>query len=288
MSFHDSTTESPLFGTDTSPDAPPEGERWSSWDGAMHGPTPRPDWVITALGAVEEDLGVLKTGKEADVHLIRRWLPAGSHHLALPGQSVDTLLAAKRYRGAENRLFHRDGGYLEGRRVRKSREMRAMARRTEFGRSMIAGQWAAAEFDALGRLWELGLPVPYPVQLSETEMLMEFVGDGRTAAPRLVQTKPSPELLAQLFEEFRSVVLTLAQEGWAHGDLSPYNVLVHDDHLVVIDWPQIVDVVGNPHGFEFLERDVRVMCDWFTRRGLDVDADLLFGDVAAMAAGSGW
>ncbi|EAQ00017.1 RIO1/ZK632.3/MJ0444 family protein [Janibacter sp. HTCC2649] len=288
MSFHDSTTESPLFATDTSPDAPPEGERWSSWDGAMHGPTPRPDWVITALGAVEEDLGVLKTGKEADVHLIRRWLPDGSHHLALPGQSLDSLLAAKRYRGAENRLFHRDGGYLEGRRVRKSREMRAMARRTEFGRSMIAGQWAAAEFDALGRLWELGLPVPYPVQLNEAEMLMEFVGIGHTAAPRLVQTKPSPELLAELFEQFRQVVLTLAQEGWAHGDLSPYNVLVHDDRLVVIDWPQIVDVVGNPHGFEFLERDVRVMCDWFTRRGLTIDADLLFGDVAAMAAGSGW
>ncbi|MFC7487677.1 serine protein kinase RIO [Knoellia sp. CPCC 206453] len=283
MSVHRSSTESQLFASDSCPDAPPEGERWSSWDGAMHGPTPRPDWVITALGAVEEDLGVLKTGKEADVHLIRRWVPDGSAEPA-----TQSLLAAKRYRGSENRLFHRDGGYLEGRRVRKSREMRAMARRTEFGRSMIAGQWAAAEFDALGRLWELGLPVPYPVQLSETEMLMEFVGDGRTAAPRLVQTKPSPELLAQLFEEFRGVVLTLAQEGWAHGDLSPYNVLVHDDHLVVIDWPQIVDVVGNPHGFEFLERDVRVMCDWFTRRGLDVDVDLLFGDVAAMAAGSAW
>lgn len=288
MNFHEAATESPLFSTDSSPDAPPEGERWSSWDGAMHGPTPRPDWVITALGAVEEDLGVLKTGKEADVHLIRRWLPEGSHQLALPGQAHDSLLAAKRYRGAENRLFHRDGGYLEGRRVRKSREMRAMARRTEFGRSMIAGQWAAAEFDALGRLWELGLPVPYPVQLNEAEMLMEFVGVGRTAAPRLVQTKPSPELLAELFEQFREVVLTLAQEGWAHGDLSPYNVLVHEDRLVVIDWPQIVDVVGNPHGFEFLERDVRVMCDWFTRRGLSIDADLVFGDVAAMAAGSAW
>ncbi|MFC7489634.1 MULTISPECIES: serine protein kinase RIO [unclassified Knoellia] len=286
MPLHDSTTESPLFATDSFPDAPPEGERWSSWDGAMHGPTPRPDWVITALGAVEEDLGVLKTGKEADVHLIRRWVPSLPAATATPAR--DSLLAAKRYRGSENRLFHRDGGYLEGRRVRKSRETRAMARRTEFGRAMIAGQWAAAEFDALGRLWELGLPVPYPVQLSETEMLMEFIGEGRTAAPRLVQTRPSADLLPQLFEEFRDVVLTLAEEGWAHGDLSPYNVLVHDERLVVIDWPQIVDVVGNPHGFEFLERDIRVMCEWFRRRGLDVDADLLFGDAAARAAGSSW
>lgn len=283
MPRHDSSTESPLFATDTCPDAPPEGQRWSSWDGAMHGPKPRPDWVITALGAVEEDLGVLKTGKEADVHLIRRWVPDGSDT-----PTHDSLLAAKRYRGSENRLFHRDSGYLEGRRVRKSREMRAMARRTEFGRAMIAGQWAAAEFDALGRLWELGLPVPYPVQLSETEMLMEFLGDERRAAPRLVQTKPSVEHLAQLFEEFRDVVLTLAEQGWAHGDLSPYNVLVHEERLVVIDWPQIVDIVGNPHGFEFLERDIRTMCDWFIRRGLPVDTDLVFGDAAGLAAGNSW
>jgi RIO kinase 1 len=249
----------------------------------MHGPAPRPEWVITALGAVESDLGVLKTGKEADVHLVRRWLPDGTDTPV-----VDSLLAAKRYRGAENRLFHRDSGYLDGRRVRKTRDMRAMQRRTTFGRSLIAGQWAFAEFEALGTLWGLGLPVPYPVQLSDTEMLMEFFGNGREAAPRLVQTKPSPDLLGELFVQFRDVVLALAAQGWAHGDLSPYNVLVHEERLVVIDWPQIVDVVGNPHGFEFLERDVRVMCEWFIRRGLDVDTTTVFGDVAAAAAGSSW
>ena len=281
--FHEAATESPLFASNTCPDTPPEGERWSSWDGAMHGPTPRPDWVITALGAVETDLGVLKTGKEADVHLVRRWLPDGTD-----APAVDSLLAAKRYRGAENRLFHRDSGYLDGRRVRKTRDMRAMQRRTTFGRSLIAGQWAFAEFEALGKLWEMGLPVPYPVQLNDSEMLMEFFGTGREAAPRLVQAKPAPDLLAELFEQFRDVVLALAGEGWAHGDLSPYNVLVHEDRLVVIDWPQIVDVVGNPHGFEFLERDVRVMCEWFIRRGLDVDTNTVFGDVAATAAGSSW
>ena len=283
MSFQEAAADPPHFVTSTNADVPPEGDRWSTWDGATHGPKPRPDWVITALGAVEEDLGILKTGKEADVHLVRRWVPDGTD-----APARDSILAAKRYRGAENRLFHRDGGYLEGRRVRKSRETRAMARRTEFGRALIAGQWAAAEFDAVCRLWELGLPVPYPVQLNEAEMLMEFVGTGRTAAPRLVQARPSAELLADLFEQFRHVVLSLAGEGWAHGDLSPYNVLLHEDRLVVIDWPQIVDVVGNPHGFEFLERDVRTMCEWFVRRGLKVDTEALFGDVAAQAAGSGW
>ena len=80
-------------------------------------------------------------------------------------------------------MFHRDAGYQEGRRVRRSREMRAMARRTEFGKELLSGQWASAEFEALGALWELGLPVPYPVQLSDREMLMEFIGERRQAAP---------------------------------------------------------------------------------------------------------
>jgi RIO kinase 1 len=262
------------FSTDTSPDAPPEGERWSTWDIATHGPRPRPDWVVTELAAVDADLGVLKTGKEADVHVVRRWVP---------GTDRDVTMAAKRYRAYDNRLFHRDAGYLEGRRVRKSRENRAMSRRTEFGKQLISGQWAVAEFDALGRFWELGLPVPYPVQLDETEMLMELVGDDRGAAPRLVSTRPSPELLADLFDQLRTAMLTLAHHGWTHGDLSPYNVLLDGERLVIIDWPQVVDVIGNPSGFEFLERDAATMVAWFRRKGLDVDLGELVGDLVAEA-----
>jgi RIO kinase 1 len=272
------TPEHTTFSFDSLPDAPPEGERWSSWDGATHGPTPRPDWVITALAAVEADLGVLKTGKEADVHVLRRWVPDGTTTPAL-----DSFLAAKRYRTGEHRTFHRDAGYQEGRRVRRSRAMRAMARRTEFGKELLTGQWATAEFDALGTLWELGLPVPYPVQLSDHEMLMELVGADGVAAPRLVQTRPSADLLAELFEQLRAAMLLLARRGWTHGDLSPYNVLLHRERLVIIDWPQIVDIIGNPRGFEFLERDVANMCRWFTSKGLAVDEGELLGDLVAEA-----
>ena len=263
------------FGVDTCPDGPPEGDRWSTWDVSLHGPTPRPGWVITALAAVDEDLGLLKTGKEADVHVVRRWVP-GTH------ESVT--LAAKRYRSHDHRMFHRDAGYLEGRRVRRSRETRAMARRTDFGKEVISQQWAVAEFAALARLWTLGLPVPYPVQLTDEELLMEFVGAGGVAAPRLARLRPAPGLLADLFEQCRAAMTTLATEGWAHGDLSPYNVLLHEERLVLIDWPQVVDVVGNPHGPEFLQRDVHHMCRWFTSRGLDVDEDELFGDLMARVA----
>lgn len=242
------------------PDGPPSGDRWSTWAGADHGPEPRPGWVVTEHAALDTELGVVKSGKEADVHLLER---------AVPGTGRRSLLAAKRYRTAEHRMFHRDAGYLEGRRVRRSRETRAMANRTAFGRDLLAGQWAAAEFAALSRLWSAGVAVPYPVQLHGTELLVEFVGDADgTAAPRLAQLRPDPGALADLWHQLVDALLGLARHGLTHGDLSAYNLLVHRDRLVVIDLPQVVDVVGNPQGPQFLARDVARIGEWFTARGL--------------------
>ena len=193
-------------------------------------------------------------------------------------------MAAKRYRPAERRLFHRDAGYTEGRRVRRSRENRAMTRRTEFGREILAGQWAAAEFTALSRLWTLEVAVPYPVQLRGSELLLEFIGgpDGR-AAPRLAQCRPSRAEAEDLFDQCRLAMSQLATAGWAHGDLSPYNLLVHQGRLVLIDLPQIVDVAANPRGPEFLQRDCVNVCRWFAGRGAGADPDELFGDLMADA-----
>jgi len=256
----------------------PDEPAWSTWLGAVHGPEPLPSWVVTDLGAVDADLGVLKTGKEADVHLVERAVPGGA----------SSLLAAKRYRGAQHRLFHRDAGYLEGRRVRRSRETRAMARRTDFGRDVIAVQWAAAEFDALSRLWTAGLDgsvrVPYPVQLLGTELMLEFIGDaGGVAAPRLARLHPTGAELAELWDQCVTAVLALAGLGLAHGDLSPYNALVHDGRLVLIDLPQIVDVVANPQGPTFLARDVATMTAWFTSRGVAADPQALTEDCLRVA-----
>jgi RIO kinase 1 len=266
-------------GADPDPDPDPDpDEGWTTWPDAVHGPRPRPDWVVTELAARDSELGILKTGKEADVHLLRR---------EVPGTDRECLMAAKRYRDPRHRMFHRDGAYTEGRRVRRSREMRAMARRTEFGRELLAGQWAAAEFDALSRLWRLGqggaVHVPYPVQLRGTELLLEFVGDpDGAAAPRLAQLRPDADTLTAYWRQLVQALGALATAGLAHGDLSPYNVLVHGDRLVLIDLPQVVDIVGNPLGPQFLARDVRVMTDWFAARGLDTaraDAPALTADL---------
>jgi RIO kinase 1 len=250
---------------------------YSTWGepGVLHGPQPRPDWVVTELAAIDEELGLVKTGKEAEVYLVRR---------AVPETGRASLLAAKRYRAPEHRLFHRDAGYLEGRRVRRSRETRAMANRTAFGREVIAGQWASAEFAALSRLWEEGAAVPYPVQLLGTELMLEFIGDpDGEAAPRLAQLRPHGAELADLWGQLVEALIVLARAGCAHGDLSAYNILVHQGRLVLIDLPQVVDVISNPQGGDFLVRDVRNVTRWFASRGLEVDGDALARDLLADA-----
>lgn len=241
----------------------PDGDRWSTWDqpaASERGPEPYPGWLVTELAATDTELGILKTGKEADVFLLRR---------AVPGTRRSCLLAAKRYRSAEHKMFHRDVAYLDGRRYRESRASRAIAGRTTVGREMIARQWAAAEFSALSRLYRAGVPVPYPVQVIGTEILLEFVGepDG-TAAPRLAETRPTRSELAGLWDQLVRALSALAGDGLAHGDMSAYNVLVHRGRLVMIDLPQVVDVIANPRGPEFLDRDALNVARWFAARGL--------------------
>jgi RIO kinase 1 len=252
-------------------DGLPEGDRWSTWDQSVpteRGPRPHPKWLVTELAAVDTELGILKTGKEADVYLVRR---------GVPDTTRSCLLAAKRYRDTQHRLFHRDAGYLEGRRTRESRVSRATANRTAFGKEMIAGQWANAEFNALCQLHTAKVPVPYPVQIVGTEVLLEFIGDpDGTGAPRLAETRPAGKQLTSLWDQLVDALCTLARHGLAHGDLSAYNLLVHRGRLVMIDLPQIVDVIAHPNGRSFLTRDARNIATWFAARGLaDADPDKL-------------
>ena len=194
-----------------------DGDRWSTWDQSTpteRGPKPYPDWLVTELAAVDSELGIVKTGKEADVFLVRR---------GVPGTDRSCLLAAKRYRSSDHRMFHRDSGYLEGRRTRESRVNRAVASRS--------------------------------------------TADG-TAAPRLAETRPGPAELTGLWDQLVQALVALARDGLAHGDLSAYNLLVHDGRLIMIDLPQVVDVIANPRGGFFLTRDAENIARWFGHHGL--------------------
>jgi RIO kinase 1 len=260
-----------------------DGQRWSTWlsvEPLSRGPEPRPDWVVTSQGAIDTELGVLKTGKEADVHLVERADPLEPE--------AGVVMAAKRYRSPEHRSFHRAASYTEGRSMKRSRDERALKRKSTFGRLVAASEWAVSEWGALVRLWNLGLPVPYPVQIDDTEILMEWITvvdeDGvLQTAPRLAQTRPSPELLASYFQQLTDALATMVQNGLVHGDLSAYNILAAGDRLVIIDLPQIVDLVGNLNGLDFLQRDCANICAWFRARGLDADEHALFGELMAHA-----
>ncbi|HEY5484779.1 MAG TPA: RIO1 family regulatory kinase/ATPase [Propionibacteriaceae bacterium] len=260
-----------------------ENQRWSTWPSVerLHrGPTPYPDWLVTSSAAIDTDLGVLKAGKEADVVLVERALPGD------PPQSCH--LAAKRYRTIDHRLFRRDTGYTEGRRVRNTRDTRAMARKSSHGRAVEAGLWAGAEWSSLTRLYEAGVPVPYPVQLDGSEICMELITDSSAdAAPRLHQLRPAFESMVSLYDQLLAAMRTMTAIGIVHGDLSPYNTLVADldvsPRLVIIDVPQVVELASNPHAMAFLQRDCANMAHWFTSRGFHVDEGELVADLLGYA-----
>lgn len=253
-----------------------ENQRWSTWpdlEKIMQGPAPYPEFVIEDAAAIDTDLGVLKTGKEADVFLVER-----------ATASRRSLLAAKRYRSADQRLFHRSSAYTEGRSVRRSRDARALKNNSTYGREVEAARWADAEWTYLRMAHEHGIAVPYPVQIFGTEIMMEFIEDPKNpgaAAPRLQSVRPDPGQLESYWHQLVGAMKAFARLGFAHGDLSPYNMLAAGDRLVVIDLPQLVDLAGNAQGADMLARDAHNMCVWFTARGLAVDEGELLGELLA-------
>jgi RIO kinase 1 len=255
---------------------PGSDQRWSTWTAVVpssRGPRPYPSWVVQSSGAFDTELGIVKTGKEADLFLIERAVPDDA--------TQRSMLAAKRYRGAEVSAFHRSSRYSEGRGMRNTRDSRAVSRGSSYGKAVAAGHWAYAEFEALCTLYTRGLPVPYPVQVNNTEILMEFIGEGRQAAPRLAQVRSTKHELQSYLDQSIDILHGFADAGFAHGDLSPYNLLVHEGRVVVIDLPQLVEIVSNPTGLDFLHRDCVNVCSWFTRQGLDADPESLFGDLVS-------
>ena len=131
-------------------------------------------------------------------------------------------------------------------------------------------------------MWELGAPVPYPVQVNGTELLMEFIGDASgVAAPRLAAVRSDRTELAGLYDQIVDLMRIFAAAGFAHGDLSAYNLLVHEGRVRVIDLPQIVDIIANPQGLDLLHRDCVNICEWFTRRRVERDAEELFAETVS-------
>jgi RIO kinase 1 len=252
----------------------------TTYPGATHGPEPVPEWVITSGDARQEELGALKSGKEADVVLVERTF----------GDEVN-LIAAKRYRDTDHRTFRNDAAYRMGKEPREGRVARAIKKQTHFGSSARAGVWAQAEFEMLCRLWDVCLPVPYPIHLSGTVVMLQYLGDDDGAAPRLSESRPSRDLLASLRDQAVAILWGLTGAGVVHGDLSAYNTLVWGDTLYVIDLPQAAELTDvtraaqyNSNALDFLQRDCRNLLGWFQKKGVETpDPDELFGELVAAA-----
>jgi RIO kinase 1 len=251
----------------------------------VHSARPVPEWVIDEPDQVDEVLGLLKTGKEAEVFVLER-----THG------DRSCLLAHKRYRPTKvgkgvieglgftkARSFANDAVYHEGKKFRYSRDQRAVERQTDYGKKLLADRWPGHELDILRKLWAAGADVPYPIEFIGDGMVMQYVGDHSQAAPRLVQARLSHGELAVAFGQLEENLRTFAAASVVHGDLSPYNVLWWDGRLWFIDFPQAADLVLNPHGFDLLHHDVMTMCTWFTRQGHACDGEALFAELLAYA-----
>ena len=193
-------------------------------------------------GVIDEVLRALKSGKEASVYVVR---------------SGAAIRCAKVYKDMGQRSFQQRSQYQEGRKVRGSRQARAMGKSTRFGRKEQESAWKNAEVNALYQLDAAGVRVPKPYGYFNDVLVMELVADATgQAAPRLGEVELPPEVAREYHAFLIQQIVRMLCSGLIHGDLSEYNVLIAADGPVIIDLPQAVNAAGNNNACAMLERDV--------------------------------
>lgn len=193
-------------------------------------------------GIIDEVVRQLKSGKEASVYVVR----CGAE-----------IRCAKVYKDLAQRSFQQRAQYQEGRKVRGSRDARAMSKSTRYGRKQQETAWKNTEVDALYQLVSAGVRVPQPYGFFNGVLLMELVTDAEgQSAPRLGEVALSPELAVEYHRLLIGQIVRMLCSGLIHGDLSEFNVLVGAHGPVIIDLPQAVNAAGNNNAFAMLERDV--------------------------------
>ena len=213
--------------------------------------TPKSLEPLVQDGLVDEVIRPLKSGKEAAVYVVL---------------SEGEIRCAKVYKEANKRGFHKQALYQEGRKVRNSRQARAMEKNTRFGRKQQEEVWQNAEVDALYRLAAAGVRVPKPYNFVEGVLLMELVTDEHgAAAPRLNDLELTSEQALEYHGLLIKEVVRMLCAGIVHGDLSEFNVLVDAHGPVIIDLPQAVDAAANNNAARMLERDVNNLAAYFGR-----------------------
>lgn len=222
-------------------------------------------------GWIDSALFTVRSGKEATVLCCR----GGS-------RCPQRLVAAKVYRPREHRGFRNDAVYRQGRMARNTRVRRAVESASAFGQEAAFAMWLDHEQAMLARLAGHGLPVPRPIAVGGSVLLMPFFGDEQGAAPCLHEADEQvrgEEDAARIAETILETVRDMLHLHVVHGDLSPYNVLLWQGEPVVIDLPQAVDPRLNRAASTLLERDVARICDWARSHGADYDAHRIARDL---------
>jgi len=213
--------------------------------------TPKRLQSLLDEGLIDGVMRQLMSGKEATVYVVR---------------CGDDVRCAKVYKEATQRSFRQAVDYTENRKVKNTRQARAMAKGTRFGREQQEAAWQSAEVDALYRLAAAGVRVPKPHNFHDGVLLMELVTDAHgDAAPRLNDVDFSAAEALAHHATLIGEVQRMLCAGVVHGDLSEFNILLAADGPVVIDLPQAVDAAGNNHAQRMLQRDVGNLRDFFGR-----------------------
>ena len=207
--------------------------------------------VLIEEGLIDGVMRQLMSGKEATVFVVR---------------CGEDIRCAKVYKEATQRSFRQAVDYTENRKVKNSRQARAMAKGTRFGRESQEAAWQSAEVDALYRLAAAGVRVPKPYNFFEGVLLMELVCDANgDAAPRLNDVVLTPDEARSHHRALLGQVVRMLCAGIVHGDLSEFNILMAGDGPVIIDLPQAVDAAGNNHAKRMLLRDVSNLGTYFSK-----------------------
>ena len=202
-------------------------------------------------GLIDTVVRQLMSGKEAMVFVVR---------------CGDETRCAKVYKEATQRSFRQAVDYTENRKVKNSRQARAMAKGTRYGRESQEAAWQSAEVDALYRLAAAGVRVPKPYNFHDGVLLMELVTDAHgDAAPRLNDVAFTPDEARAHHASLLTEVVRMLCAGVVHGDLSEFNILLAEDGPVIIDLPQAIDAAGNNHAPRMLLRDVANLRSYFGR-----------------------
>jgi RIO kinase 1 len=231
----------------------------------------RPEWLIES-DFTDSDIRMVRTGKEADVWLVRR--TAGDR---------SCLLAVKRFRPREHRAFRREDDYRGAVSLGDERVDRAVAKRSRFGRAILSYAWAYNEFPVMRRALQAGVRVPYPVEATETGLAMQYLGDLDDPAPRLSDVRLHPRVAEEAFADVVENIRRLLDACLVHADLSAFNILWWRDKPWLIDMPQAADISLHPRGVEFLRRDIKGVCAYFRRCGVEADPSDVFDDVMRTA-----